>query len=157
MPLRYNRNVVNQLEKLLILRGNMTLDRIAGTAKEIAPRRSGDLRDGITVLKYFSSGSLYGEVGVVNVFYAPFVHFGTKFMPARPFLLQAFDREAPGFISGDIRGFGIGFSPANYQFPPERKQYTYLRPGEAPPPHLTSSGINFLPVTGARTIFNSAS
>ena len=155
MPLYFNDNILNEIQDAIVNRGNRALDAIAETAEEIAPERTGNLRAGIQVIKYFTRGSLYGEVGVVDVYYAPFVHFGTKFMAARPFLLQAFDLRANIFTGGS--SLGLGISPASYSFPSHRKHYTYLRPGESPPADLASSGINFLPVTPGRQVFGAAS
>lgn len=153
MPLRFNERILDEILDRIVDRGNRTLDAIQSTAHDIAPERTGDLKAGIQVLKYFTRGSLYGAVGVVGVFYAPFVHFGTKHMAARPFLLQAFDLRANIFVGGS--SLGIAISPTRYSFPQDRKHYTYLRPGEAPPAELASSGINFLPVTPGGSRFDS--
>ena len=153
MTLVFNQDVMLEIEDLIISRGNRTLDAMAAAAVGFAPKRSGDLRDNIKVLKYFSSGSLSGEVGVTDIYYAPFVHFGTRHMEARPFLLMAFDSTAQLFVTGD--GIGVSLSPTGYQFPPARKQYTYLSPGEIAPPNLASSGINFLPTTPGTRVLDS--
>ena len=154
MTLTFNSGIVDEIEDLIISRGNRTLDAMAASAIEFSPEKSGDLKSAIKVLKYFSRGSLTGEVGVTGIYYAPFVHFGTKHMMARPFLLRAFDANVHLFVTGD--GIGANLSPTGYRFPPTNKQYTYLSPGETPPPELPSSGINFLPITPGATVLDPA-
>ena len=150
MPLVFNERILDEILDRVVERGNRTLDAIRATAYDIAPVRSGELREGIQVLKYFSRSSLFGEVGVVGVYHAPFVHFGTRHMAARPFLLNAFDMRSNLFTGGGA--IGISISPTRYSFPEDRKYYTYLSPGESPPADLASSGINFLPVTPGRSV-----
>ena len=148
MTLVVDMGVLNDIENELIQRGNEALSQIATVAYDLAPERTGELRGGIQVLKVFSRGSLWGEVGVVGVRHAPFQHFGTIFNEARPFLTQAFDRVAPRFVQGFSRLVGLKLSPATYSFAPGTKQYTYLQPGQAPPDALR----NYLPVTSGSNV-----
>lgn len=66
--------------------------RILEVAETLVPVATGELRD---------SGDIQHEGDGYSVNYtaphAPFVHFGTRHMPARPFLTQAVNRVEPEF------------------------------------------------------------
>lgn len=63
---------------------------VEGTAKQLAPVRTGTLRRSIHTV--FSRGGLRAVVGP-SVAYAIFVELGTRFMAARPFMRPAAARE----------------------------------------------------------------
>ena len=152
MVVEFNINALDAIESEIIRVGNETLYKIAQAAYYIVPYKSGTLADNIDVLKEFSPGSLSGTVGIYDeneAFYWPFVHFGTRYMAARPFLTQAFDQVAPDFLNNLGRST-FSLSAPRYSFPRNRKQYTYLRPGQAPPDRAR----NYLPVTPGRRLQN---
>ena len=150
MVVTVNLNALDAIEDEIIRVGNETLFRIGQAAYHIVPFVSGTLANNIEILKEFSPGSLSGLVGIYDeneAYYWPFVHFGTRYMAARPFLTQAFDQVAPEFLNKLGRS-SIELSPTRYSFPNNRKQYTYLRPGESPPDRVR----NYLPVTPGRCL-----
>lgn len=68
---------------------------VEGTAKQLAPVRTGTLRRSIHTV--FSRGGLRAIVGP-SVAYSIFVEFGTRFMAARPFMRPAAARELRLFV-----------------------------------------------------------
>ena len=64
--------------------------------KDLSAKVSGLLRNSITH-QIINAG--LGAVIGTNRFYAPFQEFGTAFIPARPFLLPAFEEEYPNFMA----------------------------------------------------------
>jgi HK97 gp10 family phage protein len=64
-------------------------------AKERCPVDTGRLRNSIAIEP--ADEGLSGTVGT-NVEYAPYVEFGTRYMPAQPFLLPAIEEEQPEFV-----------------------------------------------------------
>ena len=151
MTLEFDESALVALESEIIQRGNEALNQMVALAIGLAPERSGELRGGIRVLKYFSPGDLSGEIGVVGVRHAPFVHFGTRYNRARPFLIQAYDRIAPAFVAslsgpGGARA-GLRRGIPQYAFAPGIRQYTYLQPGQTPP----DNRFNYINVQGGGT------
>jgi len=79
------------------------LEPVAITARQLAPVRSGDLRDSIVVSDKFSDGAEFTGgrnanviyVGPLSsdVFYAWFLEFGTVYMAAQPFMIPAVDQN----------------------------------------------------------------
>jgi HK97 gp10 family phage protein len=70
---------------------NIAMLEIWRDARETAPVDTGNLANSIIPDGPFAKGlEAYGYVGT-NVTYAPFVEFGTKYMPARPFLGRALE------------------------------------------------------------------
>lgn len=67
--------------------------RVVGAAKRLCPVDSGRLRSSI---RFYITRDEIGILGVVgtDVEYAVFVHDGTRFMPARPFLRDALPAAA---------------------------------------------------------------
>lgn len=61
-----------------------------------APRRTGALKQ--SIMLEISDGGLTGTVEA-KMDYAPYVEWGTRFMPAQPFMEPAFDEQAPQFKS----------------------------------------------------------
>ncbi len=59
-------------------------------AKQLSPYQTGTLRSSIATWFPIASGGLEAIVGTY-LNYATFVHFGTRYMRARPFLYQAKD------------------------------------------------------------------
>lgn len=59
-------------------------------------RRTGRLRN--DVAHEITNGG-YGAVIGNNVYYAPYVHFGTHNMPERPYLFNAHEEEKPKFLA----------------------------------------------------------
>lgn len=75
------------------------LEPVAADARELAPVRRGDLRDGITISAKVPEGepdrfdgrAVYVGILTGKPFYAGFVEFGTVNMRAQPFLAPAVD------------------------------------------------------------------
>lgn len=65
-------------------------------AKKRCPVRTGALRNSITVDFY---GVMSAQIGP-HMPYAPYVEFGTRKMPAKPYLFPAFEEERPKFEQG---------------------------------------------------------
>ena len=164
MTLVFDMSVLGDIENDIIQRGNQTLDEIYQLADDFVPvGQTGDLKGAISILKRFSPGSLFGEVGVIGVYYAPFVHFGTKHASAQPFLHRAFDAAAPRFLEGLGRSVQLRLSAQSYLTRPAPRQFTdypelqrpggsftYLLPGQSQPPEIRS--INFIPITSDRVL-----
>ena len=62
-------------------------------AKKRCPVDTGALRNSITVDFY---GEMSAQIGP-HMPYAPYVEFGTRKMPAKPYLFPAFEEERPKF------------------------------------------------------------
>lgn len=89
------------------------LEPVAETARQLAPVRSGELRDNIVVSDMLRDAPQRGRGGVVYVgvlagkaLHAGFVEFGTVNMQAEPFLAPAFEQHRDLII--DILGKGAG-------------------------------------------------
>lgn len=65
-------------------------------AKKRCPVDTGALRNSITVDFY---GEMSAQIGP-HMPYAPYVEFGTRKMPAKPYLFPAFEEERPKFEQG---------------------------------------------------------
>ena len=73
--------------------------RVRDDARSRAPFKTGKLKRDIRVKK--SKDGLTAAVtymGKKRAFYGKFIEFGTRFMPARPFLGPAWEVERPNFI-----------------------------------------------------------
>lgn len=71
-------------------------DSITRVAKQLCPVDTGRLRDSIH--PEFSNNGMDAQV-VTDVFYAPFVEFGTSRQRAQPFLFPAAEQERQKFLS----------------------------------------------------------
>lgn len=73
---------------------------IERTAKQLAPVNTGALRASIGV-EYVGDGrsSVMGAVIRPTVDYGEFVEFGTSRMAPQPYLMPAFERHMPGFLT----------------------------------------------------------
>lgn len=58
-----------------------------------APRDTGNLANSI----HIRQEAVLQAAAVTNVFYAPFVAYGTRYMPPNPFDLRAVEAVGPGF------------------------------------------------------------
>ena len=67
---------------------------VASIAKQLAPVRTGELRDSIAVSET-SLGTVRVEVGAAHGIY---VEFGTSDSPSQPFLFPAIEADRPGLI-----------------------------------------------------------
>jgi phage gpG-like protein len=68
---------------------------VQGGAKQRCPVDTGRLRNSIAVEA--DADGLGAAVGT-NVDYAPHVHFGTRFVPERPFLFNALEEHRQDFV-----------------------------------------------------------
>ena len=165
MTLIFDMSVLDEIESDIIERGNQTLAEMINYTEQIIPvGRTGELKAGLRIFKRFEPGSLYGEIGIAGVYYAPFVHFGTSRQRAQPFLHQAFDAIAPRFLQGLGSAVELRLSAArNYQTQAAPRQFggelfrrggsfTYLFPGQVAPSGPETEGINFLSVTPRRSV-----
>ena len=71
------------------------VDRILKAAQNHCPVDTGRLR--ASLYKVFEDVALHGEVRTDSTHYAKFVHFGTRYMKARPFLYRAFLQQIGWF------------------------------------------------------------
>lgn len=85
----------NALQKIALL--------VEGSAKRNAPVRTGTLRRSITSRVTSATTARVGT----SLEYAPFVHEGTRYMAARPFLTDAVDQNQ-GAIDRVLKDFGEG-------------------------------------------------
>ena len=90
------RKAVKDLDRLPRVKaevGASALD-IQRAAKRAIPVDTGHARN-TTIAEFYTDGC-GAEIGTVAP-YAPYIEFGTRFMPARPYLTPAYDGVAPGF------------------------------------------------------------
>jgi HK97 gp10 family phage protein len=73
------------------------LEEIASVARELAPVKTGNMRNAIYIKH--EDGSQYGSVRVdaTKAWYARLVHFGDKFRAGRPWMYQASEQCAGNF------------------------------------------------------------
>jgi HK97 gp10 family phage protein len=82
-------NVIQNLTAVVPQTTRERLERVRDRAKELAPVKTGFLRDSIEVVM---TGVSNGSV-VAQKEYAPYVELGTSRAPAQPFLLPALEEE----------------------------------------------------------------
>jgi len=79
---------------------------VEGKAKKAVPVLTGRLRSSITTEIKKAGQGYDGRIGT-NVFYAPYVEFGTKRMSAKPYLFPAMKESRSdiiGFLTRAIKG-----------------------------------------------------
>lgn len=80
--------------------------QVQNDARALCPVDTGRLRSSIMTHRGTDAVGRYVDIGT-NVFYAPYVEYGTRFMAAQPFLRPAMARMAgmfPGLIGAAVRG-----------------------------------------------------
>jgi HK97 gp10 family phage protein len=89
----------NKIIKAVTEAVQQSAERVRDDAKARAPIATGKLFRDIRIKK--SQDGLAAEItytGKKRAFYGKFVEFGTKKMPARPFLGPAWQKEEPAFL-----------------------------------------------------------
>ena len=76
-------------------RSALNIDR---EAKKLVPVDTGRLKTSIGI----DRGEMMADIGT-NVYYAPYVEFGTSRQSAQPYLIPSFEMERPKFINA-LRG-----------------------------------------------------
>ncbi len=117
MKITGDKQLISQLEQLKKVKAKAAVRKgsragsklVAAAAKEMAPVRTGQLRQGMKVRSLPRSRKWTGTMVTTSVkhgsvFYQGFVELGTKFIKARKFLRNAFQRVKSSALSAFIEG-----------------------------------------------------
>lgn len=86
--------LTSELQSAINLAITANAEAILEDAQALCPVRTGALRDSIAI-EYENDGDILTANIGTDMYYGPYVEFGTRYMEAEPFLFPAFEQNAP--------------------------------------------------------------